>query len=100
MFEKISQLAEAAATHVSLSRRGFMGRLGQGALGAVGVLGGVFVLSNKVQAAQKLYMCIYGVDGRGPNCGYAHCDYGFQSCGNCPPISCCVVVSKSIIGTC
>jgi hypothetical protein len=41
MFEKISQLAEAAATHVSLSRRGFLGRLGQGAL-AVGALRGSF----------------------------------------------------------
>ncbi len=37
MFEKITQLAEAAATRVSLSRRGFLGRLGQGAL-AVGAL--------------------------------------------------------------
>ena len=37
MFEKFTQLAEATATRVSLSRRGFVSRLGQGAL-AVGAL--------------------------------------------------------------
>ena len=42
MFQKITQLAEAAATHVSLSRRGFLGGLGQGAL-AVGALLAGFV---------------------------------------------------------
>jgi hypothetical protein len=39
MFEKITQLAEATATHVSLSRRGFLGRLGQGALAMGAMLG-------------------------------------------------------------
>jgi hypothetical protein len=41
MFEKIGRLAERAATGVSVSRRGFLGRLGQSALGVAGVLAGV-----------------------------------------------------------
>ena len=32
MFEKVGRLAEAAATHVGVSRRGFLGRLGRGGL--------------------------------------------------------------------
>ena len=40
MFDKIGRLAEAAATNVSVSRRGFLARLGQSALGVVGVLAG------------------------------------------------------------
>ena len=32
MFEKIGEAAETLATGVSLSRRGFLGRLGQGAV--------------------------------------------------------------------
>ena len=41
MFERIGRLAEAAASNVGVSRRGFLGRLGQSALGAVGVLAGL-----------------------------------------------------------
>lgn len=41
MFEKISRMAEKAATNVSVSRRGFLGRLGQSALGVAAVLAGV-----------------------------------------------------------
>ncbi len=40
MFEKISRLAERAANNISVSRRGFLGRLGQGALAVGAVLGG------------------------------------------------------------
>ena len=41
MFEKISRMAEKAATNLSVSRRGFLGRLGQSALGVAAVLAGV-----------------------------------------------------------
>ena len=41
MFEKIGRLAEAAATNVSVSRRGFFGQLGRGALVVAGALGGL-----------------------------------------------------------
>jgi hypothetical protein len=38
MFEKIGNLAERLATHVSLSRRGFFGWAGKGALAVAGAL--------------------------------------------------------------
>lgn len=38
MFEKIGRLAEKTATNVNVSRRGFLGRLGNAALAAAGVL--------------------------------------------------------------
>jgi hypothetical protein len=41
IFEKIGRLAETAATNVGVSRRGFLGRLGQSALGVAGVLAGL-----------------------------------------------------------
>jgi hypothetical protein len=50
MFEKISNAAEKLATKVSESRRGFLARVGQGALGVAGVLAGVLALPAKGQA--------------------------------------------------
>jgi hypothetical protein len=41
MFGKIGRLAERAANNVSVSRRGFLGRLGQGALAVGALLGAV-----------------------------------------------------------
>jgi hypothetical protein len=58
MFERIGRLAEAAASNVGVSRRGFLGRLGQGALVAVGVLGGVLV-SPKSALAGGVLCCTY-----------------------------------------
>src|SRR6266851_1045783 len=48
MFEKISDAAEKVASNVS--RRAFLGRLGQGALITAGVLGGMHLLAGKAQA--------------------------------------------------
>lgn len=42
MFEKVSQMAEEAATHAS--RREFLGRLGRAAATAAGVLGGLLLV--------------------------------------------------------
>jgi hypothetical protein len=50
MFEKISNAAEKLATNVSESRRGFLGRMGQAALGVAGVVGGLLALSTEAQA--------------------------------------------------
>jgi hypothetical protein len=50
MFEKIGRAAEKAAGGVSLSRRGFLGRLGQTALSAAGVLAGMAALSCSASA--------------------------------------------------
>jgi hypothetical protein len=41
MFKKIGRLAGGLASNVSTSRRGFLGRIGQAALGVAGALGAV-----------------------------------------------------------
>ncbi len=101
MFEKIGRLAETAANKVNVSRRGFLGRLGQGALAAAGAVGGLLALSNKARAGQRnLYACFYQQKG-GKQCAYGgFCPPSVQSCGGCPTYPCCKLASKSIIGTC
>jgi hypothetical protein len=59
MFDKISRLAEKAAGSIDVSRRGFLGRLGEVALGAAGVLGGLLVLSGTAQARGGVVCCKY-----------------------------------------
>jgi hypothetical protein len=100
MFDKIGRLAEAAANSVSVSRRGFLGRFGNAALGAAGVVGSLSILAGRAQADQKnLYLCAYrdksvrGCIGCGVN--------PVQICGGgCPTIKCCQLQSKTLIGTC
>ena len=58
MFEKITSVAEKLATSVSESRRGFLGRLGQIALGAAGAVGGLLALPKDAQAAVRTGYCI------------------------------------------
>jgi hypothetical protein len=100
MFEKLGRLAEAAASNIGESRRGFLGRLGKAALGAAGVLGGLSALSNTARAGNhNLYACNYGYKRFGRRCSYADC-YNFTSCGGCPQIYCCALISKTIVGTC
>jgi hypothetical protein len=57
MFEKIGRLAETAANQVSVSRRGFLGRLGQGALAATGVLGGLLAIPTAARAGGSYVCC-------------------------------------------
>ncbi len=57
MFEKVSQAAERVAT--GLSRRGFLGRLGRGALGVAAALGGVLALPGQARAAGGRCCCGY-----------------------------------------
>jgi hypothetical protein len=59
MFDQIGRLAEKAADSISVSRRGFLGRLGQVALGAAGVLGGLLVLPGSAQAGGGVVCCKY-----------------------------------------
>jgi hypothetical protein len=110
MFDKIGRLAETAATKVSLSRRGFLGRLGQGALAAAGALGGLLALSNKAQAAQHtLYSCDYRNTRGGFFCSESGCPYApplgpyyYLTCGPCPRKLgvCCTLYSQTPMGTC
>ncbi len=83
MFEKIGRLAEKAATNVSVSRRGFLGRLSKAALAVAGVL--VFVSSasaGRTRYSRTGLICCGScgfVNGR-PLCTYA-CYPGHK----CPP---------------
>lgn len=52
MFEKISALAEQAAT--SASRRQFLGRLGRGAMAATAALAGLLAHPSEAQAARRV----------------------------------------------
>jgi hypothetical protein len=103
MFEKIGRWAEAAATRVSVSRRGFLGRLGHGALASAGVLGGLLALSNKAKGDNHtLYSCTYEFAKPSKQCyGINGCVFApNQSCGSCPNVKCCKLVSQTKIGTC
>jgi hypothetical protein len=60
MFDKIGRLAEAAATNVSVSRRGFFGQLGRGALVVAGALGGFLGAAAPVLAGGSVPCCIRG----------------------------------------
>jgi hypothetical protein len=55
MFEKINDLAEKVATRISMSRRGFFDRLGQAALGVVGVAGGLLAMPAQARAGTQGY---------------------------------------------
>ena len=59
MFDKIGRLAEKSADSISVSRRGFLGRLGKAALGAAGVLGGLLVLPGSAQSGGGVVCCKY-----------------------------------------
>jgi hypothetical protein len=50
MFEKIGDAAEKLATNVSESRRGFLSRVGQAALGVTAVVAGVLASPSEAQA--------------------------------------------------
>ena len=88
MFEKIGRLAEAAANNVSVSRRGFLGRLGQGALGAIGVLAGSFVFSQNARSGTGGYYCCtfhcrntpYRGNTTGKFCSYGGCPSTYFGC--------------------
>jgi hypothetical protein len=64
MLDKINNLAEKLATNVGQSRRGFLVKAGQAALGVVGVL--LALPDSQAQAAKTLCFCtvISGGGGR------------------------------------
>lgn len=78
MFEKIGRLAEKAATNVNVSRRGFLGRLGNGALAVAGMLG--FAASASGGATKLTCCCSYFVDQNG-----THYGCGCYAGRTCPP---------------
>jgi hypothetical protein len=82
MFERVGSLAERVATNVS--RRAFLGRLGQGALGLAAVIGGVLALPSQAQAADQCCLkitvsgCVFYKVGGRCNC------FNPTSCSNVP----------------
>jgi hypothetical protein len=52
MFEKLTPQAESVATGLSVSRRGFLGRAGRGALAAAGALGALLAAPRKARAGR------------------------------------------------
>ena len=85
MFEKINRYAEALATSAGQSRRGFLGRLGKGALGAAGLVGGLLALPCAARADVCPGSCHYLCpDGslHSTNCGSGcGCDLGVDHGG-------------------
>ena len=70
MFEKMSRVAQRAAT--SASRRQFLGRIGTGAMGAAAVLAGLLVHVSPARAGRGkgkgVVCCYYGIGGGGVLC--------------------------------
>jgi hypothetical protein len=73
MFDKVSQVAEKVATNVS--RRAFLGRLGQGALVLAGAMGAMLAFPGIVHAKG----CSYTGGGGGGGGSFGCCCY---DCGN------------------
>jgi hypothetical protein len=79
MFDKIGRLAEAAATTVSVSRRGFFGQLGRGALVVAAALGGLLGAAAPARAGGQHGCCNFGTcKPPGDGCVYAGCFPIFQ----------------------
>jgi hypothetical protein len=77
MFDRVGSLAQRVATHVS--RRAFLGRLGQGALGLTAVIAGVLALPSQARAGE-LY-CVSFNKGSFP----LSCNWYYQAVnGTCP----------------
>jgi hypothetical protein len=74
MFEKVSQIAEQAATNVS--RRQFLGRFGKGALMLAAALGATLALPGVAHAGRNC--CPRGTHCRRPakRCRLAYCEPG------------------------
>ncbi len=87
MFDRFGSLAERVATNVS--RRAFLGRLGQGALGLAAVIGGV--LAFPAQALANHSCCMFVTITGGCECRNSQggrCPQGFvlvdcTSCTGC-----------------
>ena len=83
MIERIGNAAERLAANVSQSRRGFLARLGQAALGAAGALGALLALPGAAQAGARNGHCTIARCGRSyyytGYCVTPHCTYSFSS---------------------
>jgi hypothetical protein len=98
MFEKVGRLAEAAANKVSLSRRGFLGRLGQSALAVAGVLAGVSAAT--AQSGGVVCCKVHCTHGpyKGPGYNFTRC---YPAGWTCPAYSYgCRLVKQTTAASC
>lgn len=87
MFEKIGRYADTVAASAGRTRRGFLGRLGKGALGVTGLAGGVLLLRGeagaKIPPGSCRYLCPDGTL-QATNCA-GGCEPSIQHAGmTCP----------------
>lgn len=75
MLEKIGQSAETLVSRVSVSRRGFLGRLGRGAALLGGMLGGILLTSGTAEAGPLCCMVWTG-QGASFKCYMGRCKRG------------------------
>jgi hypothetical protein len=82
MFEKMGRLAEGLATSVATSRRGFLGRIGQSALGVAGAMGALAVASGAQTGG--VVCCTYdcGHYGRSQSHKFSVCLPGGSTCAS------------------
>ena len=79
MLEKVSQLAEQAATNVS--RRQFLGRFGRGAMVVAAAAGGLLAMAQGVHAGRGGRPCTTDCDCRkGQICSGGRCVSGVHVC--------------------
>ena len=84
MFEKVSQLAEQAATNVS--RREILWRFGRAALAAAGLVAGLLASTRTARAAGTVRCCVYHCydvvgPGRVQRYRYRECHADGSACG-------------------
>jgi hypothetical protein len=87
MFDRVGDLAERVATHVS--RRAFLGRLGQGALGLAAVIGGVLAFPGEAGAGGVKWCCVCRSGGTYPVPPTCYATTHSQGCrGTCSLVHC------------
>jgi hypothetical protein len=59
MFERVSRIAQQAATNAS--RREFLGRFGRSAMAAAATFGGILVFADEAHAGRQTVACCGGV---------------------------------------
>jgi hypothetical protein len=78
MLEKVSQLAECAATNVS--RRQFLGRFGHGAMVVAAAAGGMLTCPSAAEAARGRCCCNFSTRDCYRRSRNDACNFGYEPC--------------------